>query len=217
MLGNNPRAGDEPTSDLRSALKKRQILDGARQIFLQNGYTGASMDEIAVQAGVSKGTLYNHFDSKDNLFKALIHAEAGRIARELPSCNSEDLNPASALRQIGMAILEIMEAPATVATLRLVIGTLGRFPRLGEEFLTRSLGRTVERIAEYLGTHVAVDDIWIQDAHTTAEQFAKWCLAHAMEHVLVPNQPRRTKADCSTRVEQMLRTLGISTGAQRNA
>ena len=78
MLGNLPLADDGQVSDLRRSLKKQQILDGARQVFLLNGYAGASMDEIAIQAGVSKGTLYNHFDSKDDLFRSLIHAEAER-------------------------------------------------------------------------------------------------------------------------------------------
>jgi TetR/AcrR family transcriptional regulator, mexJK operon transcriptional repressor len=98
MHGNIPPAGDGRTADLRSILKKRQILDGARQVFLLNGYAEASMDEIAVQAGVSKGTLYNHFDSKDDLFKLLINEEARRITSELKSPDLVSPNPISALR-----------------------------------------------------------------------------------------------------------------------
>jgi AcrR family transcriptional regulator len=217
MHGNIPPADDGPTHNLRRFLKKRQILYGAREIFLLNGYAGASMDEIAVQAGVSKGTLYNHFDSKDDLFKSLIYAEGERITRDLPTLDPEYPNPAYAVRQIGIAILQIMEVPATVATLRLVIGTLGRLPRLGEEFLTQSLGPTVERIAEYLDTHVATGNVQIQDTHTASEQFARWCLAHVMERVLVPDPPRETEADYAAWVEQVLRALSISTGAHENA
>ncbi|PVE22628.1 hypothetical protein DC522_20125 [Microvirga sp. KLBC 81] len=217
MLDNIPSVSKGPISDLRSIRKKRQILDGARQIFLLNGYAETSMEEIAVQAGVSKGTLYNHFDNKDDLFKSLIDAEASRIARKLPSPNLEDPNSASALMPIGIAILQVMEAPTTVSTLRLVIGSLGRFPRLGEEFLTRSLGKTVEWIAEYLGTHGAASGIQIQDSYAAAEQFTRWCLAHAVERVLLPDQPRDTGADCSAWVEQALCASGISTGAHNHA
>jgi AcrR family transcriptional regulator len=217
MLDNIPPAGDGRTSDLRIILKRRQIVDGARQIFLQNGYAEASMDEVAAKAGVSKGTLYNHFDSKDDLFKSLIHAEAGRVAQELPSPDLENPSLRSALRHIGTAILEVMEAPGTVATLRLVIGALGRFPHLGEEFLTQSLGPTVERIAVYLDTQVAAGDIQIQDTYTAAEQFARGCLAHAMERVLVPDQPRQMEAYRSAWVEQVLGALGKPTGAQSDA
>jgi AcrR family transcriptional regulator len=216
MHGNIPLADDGQASDLRSTLKKRQILDGARQVFLLSGYAGASMDEIAVQAKVSKGTLYNHFDSKDDLFRSLIHAEAERITREMPSPDPEDPNPGSALRQIGIAILKVMETPATVATLRLVIGALGRFPRLGEEFLTQSLGPTVKRIAEYLDTHVAAGDIQIQDTRSAAMQFARWCLAHAMGPILVPDQLQQPEPDCSAWVEQVLRAFGTSTGVHQH-
>jgi TetR/AcrR family transcriptional regulator, mexJK operon transcriptional repressor len=217
MHGNIPPAGDGRTADLRRILKKRQILDGARQVFLLNGYAEASMDEIAVQAGVSKGTLYNHFDSKDDLFKLLINEEARRITSELKSPDLVSPKPISALRQIGIAILKVMEAPATLATLRLVIGALGRFSRLGEEFFTQSLGPTVERIAEYLDTHLAAGKIQIQDTHSAAEQFVRWCLAHAMERVLVPNQPRQTEADWSAWVEQVLPDLSTSTSAYKHA
>jgi len=213
MLGNNPHPGDRRSPDLRSTLKQRQILDGARPVFLLNGYAGASMDEIAVQAGVSKGTLYNHFDSKDDLFKSLIYAEAERITQEMPPPDPEDPNPTSALRQIAIAILDVMEAPATVAALRLVIGALGCFPRLGEEFLARSLGPTAKRIAEYLDTRVAAGDIRVQDTHSAAMQFAKWCLAHAMGPLLVPDHARQTEADRSFWVEQVLRAVDAPTGA----
>jgi AcrR family transcriptional regulator len=216
MLGNLPLADDGQASDLRRTLKKRQILDGARQVFLLNGYAGASMDEIAVQAGVSKGTLYNHFDSKDDLFRSLIHAEAERITQEMPSPDREDPNPGSALRQIGIAILNVMETPATIATLRLVIGALGRFPRLGEEFLAQSLGPTVKRIAEDLDTHVAAGDIQIQDIHFAAMQFARWCFTHAMGPILVPYQPRQPEVDRSAWVEQVLRAFGTPTGGQKD-
>jgi AcrR family transcriptional regulator len=50
--------------------KRRQIMDGARKVFLAEGFDAASMGEIARKAGVSKGTLYVYFDSKERLFEA---------------------------------------------------------------------------------------------------------------------------------------------------
>ncbi|MBO1907978.1 TetR/AcrR family transcriptional regulator [Microvirga sp. 3-52] len=204
MHGAASPASGKRVSDRRSIPKSRQILNGAREIFLLSGYAEATMEEIATKAQVSKGTLYNHFDSKDDLFRALIHSEAGRIAEELPTPALEDPNPASALRQMGLAILKVMEAPATVATLRLIVGSLGRFPRLGGEFLTHSLGPTVEQIAIYLTIHEAAGGIQILDKHAAAERFTRWCLAHVMERILMPDQPQRTAEDCSAWVEWML-------------
>ena len=62
--------GDEDSS------KRRQILDGARRVFMDLGFDGASMNEIARAAGVSKGTLYVYFADKNRLFEAIVEAEA---------------------------------------------------------------------------------------------------------------------------------------------
>src|SRR5258705_281714 len=61
--------GDEDSS------KRRQILDGARKVFMDLGFDGASMGEIARSAGVSKGTLYVYFDDKNRLFEAIVGAD----------------------------------------------------------------------------------------------------------------------------------------------
>ena len=63
--------------------KRRQILEGARTVFLSAGFDGASMGEIARAAGVSKGTLYVYFDSKEALFEALILQEKSSLAETL--------------------------------------------------------------------------------------------------------------------------------------
>ena len=56
--------------------KRRQILDGARKVFMNLGFDGASMGEIARSAGVSKGTLYVYFADKNRLFEAIVEEEA---------------------------------------------------------------------------------------------------------------------------------------------
>ena len=73
-----------------------------------------------------------------------------------------------------------------------------------------------KRIAEYLDTHVAAGGIQIQDTHCAAMQFARWCLAHAMERVLVLDQPLQSEVDCSAWIEKVLLALGASTGAQKD-
>jgi TetR/AcrR family transcriptional regulator, mexJK operon transcriptional repressor len=212
MPSNNPCPGHKRHHDLRSTLTKRQILDGARQVFLLNGYTGASIDQIISQSGVSKGSIYHHFDSKDALFRSLIAAEAERIARALPRVVQNDPDRGSALRQIGIAILEALNNPATIATLRLIIGALGRFPDLGEEFLRNSLGQTVERIAADLDVRAAAGNLRIGNSRGAAEEFTRRCLAHVMERVLAPYQPCLTEAECTAVVEDTLRNETPASG-----
>lgn len=217
MPNDSPPRSDNRPHDLRSTLTKRQILDGARQVFLLNGYAGTSIDQITNQSGVSKGSIYHHFDSKDALFRALIAGEAERIARALPSIDQDDPDPCTALRQIGMAVLETLNNPATIATLRLIIGALGRFPGLGEEFLRNSLGQTVEQIAAYLDVQAVAGKLRIGNRYAAAEEFARQCMAHVMECVLVPHQSCLTEAECAAMVEDILRNCGIRRDTGRMA
>src|SRR5438552_16855775 len=82
--------GDEDSS------KRRQILDGARKVFMDLGFDGASMNEIARSAGVSKGTLYVYFADKSRLFEAIVGEEAlehGTVAFNLDPARDAATTP----------------------------------------------------------------------------------------------------------------------------
>jgi AcrR family transcriptional regulator len=65
----------------RSALQTRQrILAAARGVFAERGYAVATMDEIAAAAGASKGALYHHFATKEELFRALLLGHGAELA-----------------------------------------------------------------------------------------------------------------------------------------
>ena len=71
-----PGAGNDPA-------KRKQILDGARRVFIEMGFDAASMNDITRAAGVSKGTIYVYFANKEELFEALIEEERGAIFKNL--------------------------------------------------------------------------------------------------------------------------------------
>ena len=78
--------------------KRRQIMDGARTVFLSAGFDGASMNDIARAAGVSKGTLYAYFASKDDLFEAIIRGEFAQAAERLCTFQARGRRPRDADR-----------------------------------------------------------------------------------------------------------------------
>src|SRR5690349_14271324 len=88
--------------------KRRQILEGARQVFLARGFDGASMGEIAKVAGVSKGTLYVYFDSKESLFEALTIEEKQGLAEVLFKLDAEDPDVRTVLTNLGHSYLRRM-------------------------------------------------------------------------------------------------------------
>ena len=81
--------------------KRRQIMDGARAVFLSDGFDGASMNDIARAAGVSKGTLYAYFDSKEQLFEALIREDRSQQAERLCSLSRRSQRSARPARRLG--------------------------------------------------------------------------------------------------------------------
>src|SRR5271155_6265390 len=98
-----PNAADD-------SAKRRQIVQGAREIFLARGFDGASMSDVARAAGVSKGTLYVYFDSKEQLFEALIRDERKQQAERLVFPG----HPGDArefLREFGVRLIEMMTRP----------------------------------------------------------------------------------------------------------
>lgn len=119
---------------LPQAVRVGHILDAALQEFSQAGYAGARMDDIALRAGLSKGGLYAHFDSKEAVFEAL-------MARYLrPSRLDVDIlmEGAATPRQLAERLVNYLYAslgnPAMVSTLRLLLAESGRVPHLAERW-----------------------------------------------------------------------------------
>src|SRR3954452_17568442 len=142
--------------------KRRQIMDGARAIFLNLGFDGASMGEIARAAGVSKGTLYVYFADKSRLFEAMVEDEVlakGKIAYNLdPGRDAE-----TTLREFGQAYIGSMCRPGGGSSIRTVMAIAERMPEVGCRFYQNVLARTINRLADYLQAHVGPDDLAIDN------------------------------------------------------
>ena len=125
MPGRPPVKGDTDDS-----AKRRQIIDGARTVFLADGFDGASMNEIARVAGVSKGTLYVYFASKDELFAALIRED--KRACRLSNCaslRSDDTDlPTDAAAISAWRFSILMLRPTSISHLRTVVAVAGKVP-----------------------------------------------------------------------------------------
>src|ERR1700761_435768 len=114
-----PLAAEETDAGQESA-KRRQILDGARRVFLADGFDGASMNDIAKVAGVSKGTLYVYFPSKEALFAALIREDRKQQVERFVALAGPD-GPRALLGAFGRQLISMMTQPETIAQVRIVI------------------------------------------------------------------------------------------------
>src|SRR6202034_2614673 len=101
--------------------KRRQIVEGARTIFLQHGFDAASMSDIARAAGVSKGTLYVYFENKEQLFEAIVHEECLVHAEGVFDLDPNDHNVEHLLTRLGTAYLEFLCQTDKASALRTVV------------------------------------------------------------------------------------------------
>src|SRR5215510_14292756 len=90
----------EATVESVDSAKRRQIIEGARQVFLAQGFDGASMGKIAREAGVSKGTLYVYFASKEDLFQVVAYDECLAQAEQVFTLDHDDHDVATVLTRL---------------------------------------------------------------------------------------------------------------------
>jgi len=162
--------GEEDTS------KRRQILDGARKVFMDLGFDGASMGEIARSAGVSKGTLYVYFADKNRLFEAIVEEtalEQGEIAFSFDPAREV----ATTLREFGTAYIAMVCRPGGGSAIRTVMAIAERMPDVGRRYYERVLQKTINRLASYLEVHEKAGEVVIGDRELAASQFLLTCQA----------------------------------------
>ncbi len=163
------------TADL-SPQKRRQILAGARDAFGELGYERASVDLVAARAGVSKATIYNHFDDKRALFVACFSEEADGLRDGLLASLSEpegELGPA--LERFGRELLRILTSPAIVSLYRHTIAEAGRFPEVGETLFARGPNAVYAAVAAWLQRWQARGALRLEDARTAAVHLVMMC------------------------------------------
>src|ERR1700723_4712191 len=108
------------TTDDDSA-KRRQIIDGARAVFLAKGFDAASMNDIARAAGVSKGTLYVYFKHKEELFEAIVEQECDAQAEGIFDLDPNDHDVEAVLKRLGVAYVKFLCRPEKEQAIRTVI------------------------------------------------------------------------------------------------
>jgi len=156
--------------------KRRQILDGARKVFMDLGFDGASMGEIARAAGVSKGTLYVYFADKNRLFEAIVEEESleqGKVAFNF----DPERDVTTTLMDFGQAYIQVLCRPGGGSAIRTVMAIAERMPDVGRSFYTDVVAVTTSRLSAYLRARAKLDDLAIDDFELASTQFTQMCQA----------------------------------------
>ena len=192
--------------------KRRQILEGARKVFLAQGFDGASMGEIAKVAGVSKGTLYVYFDSKESLFEALTTEEKRGLAEVLFKLDAEDPDVRGALTRLGLSYLRRLGKPEHVSSIRMVMGAAEKFPRLGQAFYEAGPCQGIARLSAYFDRQVEAGRLSIEDTGLAAQHFLDLCVSGILRRMLFSVGEPPTESEIQRNVENAIRVFFAAYG-----
>ncbi|NNC12507.1 TetR/AcrR family transcriptional regulator [Planctomonas sp. JC2975] len=136
-----PRRG-RPTAEQREVRRER-MLERSLAVFLERGYQGSSLDELARASGVTKRTIYTDYGDKEGLFAAMVEALAGGISRG--SDTSGDT-----LESLATRIVVRIHSADLVGLHRLVIAEAPRFPELARTFYESTDARHIIALRAHL-------------------------------------------------------------------
>ncbi|KQY99948.1 hypothetical protein ASD45_03370 [Pseudolabrys sp. Root1462] len=175
---------DRPSDNADDSAKRRQILDGARQVFLERGFDAASMMDIAKAAGVSKGTLYVYFKDKDDLFDGMVRGECIMQLDGVFDFDHDDHDVEAVLLRRGKAFVKALGNPQRLSSWRTVIAVAERMPEVGRKLYESGPARGVASLAAYLKAQTEAGVLAIDDHEIAAAQFIETCHATMLKPML---------------------------------
>jgi TetR/AcrR family transcriptional repressor of mexJK operon len=140
------------TAKRSTSRKAEQVLKAARYLFLEHGFDATSMDGVADRAGVSKATVYAHYNDKETLFAAVVHHECqnSMVLSTIDGKMYENQSLEASLEMIGRAYLDTVTRPDINALTRMVVAEAGRFPDLGDIYYESGPALTRSSLILYL-------------------------------------------------------------------
>jgi AcrR family transcriptional regulator len=129
--------------------RRERILDMAQEVFLEEGFANASMSAIAARLGGSKGTLYNYFKSKDDLFAAYVERRCLWQRDEVFAVEPGE-SPQDAIYRLARSFLAFVIDETTVRNFRVIVGEVERAPEIGSIFFETGPKRGTEMLGDFL-------------------------------------------------------------------
>jgi len=200
--------GDTALATVQAAKRPRRagrlvsggaIREAAAALFLEKGYQGTSMDEIAAAAQVSKQTIYTHFANKEELFADLVLGNAERV-EEFVKAMARTLDEApdleSGIRRLARMYLRLVVRPEVLRLRRLVLGEVGRFPDLAQTYYERVPGRVIAALTVLFAGLADQGRLRVQDPALAAQHFAWLTLGDPLDRgMFYPIQETTREAD----------------------
>ncbi len=180
---------------IKKGRKYEQVIEGAREVFMSDGFEGASVDSIARRAGVSKATLYSYFADKRLLFVEVASSECRRQAAEAFDRLDFSRPPREVMTKAGAALMDFMFSETGQRVFRISVSECDRFPEIGRAFWENGPGMLERILCRYFERAADRGEIVIKDRCLAAHQFAELCKAEVFPRLCLRIQPDFTEED----------------------
>ena len=147
--------------------RERRFLRAALKVFSETGYSGATMDAVAIEAGLSKPTLYQYFDSKEALFSAMMIGERDYMLEFFQHPSGKGM--VADLLGFAWDYADTVLRPDLLSLARLIIGEVQRFPEIGRTYQQSGPDRLLRGIMNYLDGRRAAGELAFEDAELAAQ------------------------------------------------
>ena len=200
-------------------VKRRQIIEGARTAFLEQGFDAASMNDIARTARVSKGTLYVYFQNKEQLFQAICSEECQSQAEGLFNFDADDSDVETTLIRIGTDFVTLVCHPEKASSARTIIAIAERMPEIGRTYYETGPARGITLLSDYLKIKVQQGILAIDDCEVVAAQLIEALLAPLFKPILFnfgkPPTPERIRYVVGIAVRAFLAAYKVNNSTAR--
>lgn len=182
---------------IKKGRKYDQVVAGARAVFMREGFEGASVDEIARDAGVSKATLYSYFPDKQHLFLEVLKQECFAQSEVEVLFEQTGLTVEEKLAVICKKLITFFLSDFGQDMFRVCVAEAKRFPELGQTFYESGPKHWNARIASFLRSPKAQAVLEIDDSDLAADQLAQLCRADLLLKVTfgVETDPKQSDID----------------------
>jgi AcrR family transcriptional regulator len=169
----------------RGELRKDLLLDAARQIFLEKGYAGTSIDEVVQRTGGSKASVYKYFGSKEGLFAEMFTQGCQTFLATLAIPNELSDNLEQTLTQFAERVLVAFVNPERIAMIRALAAEASRFPDLAEMAYNTGPKHGLGLLADFLQRHHQAGMINCPHPDIAAIQFMEMIKGHVQWRALL--------------------------------
>lgn len=147
--------------------RERQILDAALTVFAAMGYSGATMEAVAAEAGLTKPTVYSYFPSKESLFSAMMLAKRDRMLDVFEHPSPEGM--VQDLYTFAWDYADTVMRPDMLSLARLIIGEVQRFPEIGRAYQASGPDHVLRGMMRYLEDRRDEGRLSFDDAELAAQ------------------------------------------------